>query len=201
MVCDRLAARTLSQRKRERRLLFITLVIINGGRPAHWRPDVILFALGHRSSIRSTLPALSFSPSFSRFAEEKKKGKAKESGAAVLWSTWVNAKKKEESGRSWWHFVGKVDCAGIPDRRQWFRFHLRQGSHFSRWTEREGGRWTRSSLIFARHTAGKSFTSISACKNFLPASPLPRFLTTERFVREDRDSIWIRSRSHRFCFE
>lgn len=72
------------RRERERRLLFITSVIINGdgGRRAHWRPDVILFALGHRSSIRSTLPARSLSLSFSRFAverreEKKKKGKRK----------------------------------------------------------------------------------------------------------------------------
>lgn len=56
-----------------------------------------------------------------------------------------------------------------------------------------GGRWTRSSLIFARHTAGKSFTSISACKNFLPASPFPHNGTIrERRQRFNLDSFDFR---------
>lgn len=73
-----------------------------------------------------------------------KKRENAESGAILRSLTW---RKKKKEGRTWTR--RKVDdrsgilsgkwTAWIPDRREWFRFHLRQGSHFSRWTGREGG--------------------------------------------------------------
>lgn len=129
-----------------------------------------------------------------------KKGKTQKVERRVTELTW---KKKE--GRTWRR---KVDdrsgilsgkwTARIPDRREWFRFHLRQGSHFSRWTGRKGT----FQFNFCTTHRGKVLYLDIGLREFSSRFPYPiprSGKETERFVREffatrkNKDLIRLRS--------
>lgn len=146
-------------------------------------PDVILFALEHRSSIRSTLfvPTLSLSLSFLLVLAIKErrgeKGKTQKVERRVTELTWKKKKRDERGAGKWMIVVAFCRESGLLGYRiaeNGFDFIFDKDLIF---LDGRGGRG-RSSLIFARHTAGKSFTSISACENFLAASPT-RFRAVE----------------------
>lgn len=116
---------------------------------------------------------------------EKKRENA-ESGAILRSLTWRKKKKRDERGRAgkWMIVVAFCRESGLLGYRiaeNGFDFIFDKGLIF---LDGRGGRGEVDTFQFnfcTTHTAaGKSFTSISACKNFLAASPTIRFRAVER---------------------
>lgn len=129
--------------------------------------------------IRPHSLSLSLVSSRSRDKEEEGGKRENAESGAACYGAYVEKKKRDERGAGKWMivvaFCRESGLLGYRIAENGFDFIFDKDLIF---LDGRGGRG-RSSLIFARHTAGKSFTSISACENFLAASPT-RFRAVER---------------------